>query len=233
MAVRDYSVIASEYYDAALHPTCANFGELSRRYIEPRLFKGFSNYHAILEVGAGKSMVATIIETKKLRCPRLTLLDISREMLAISRRFAEFAELVVADAKSTGLPDAAFDLIVSSLGDPYNTDEFWREVNRLLRPGGACLFTIPAPEWAFAFRSAAHAREAEFVLSSGEIVFVPSFVPVYEEQIRLIENVGLVIENSEEFRSSDLSGAVSPKLVPNLDERNPIVVRGFQIRKTC
>jgi ubiquinone/menaquinone biosynthesis C-methylase UbiE len=230
MGTDQYSVIANEYYDALLHPTCANFDELSRRYLECRIAEQLFEDRAILEVGAGKSVVADVVRRSR-SSVKLTLLDSSKEMLALSRKSAGFAEFIVADAKSTGLPEASFDLIVSSLGDPYNTNEFWHEISRLLRPQGVCLFTTPAPEWALAFRDESHLREAEFVLSDGRIIFVPSFVVTYNEQIALIERARLNIESTEEFCVSDLTGFISPKLKANMRKDNPVVLRGFQVRK--
>jgi ubiquinone/menaquinone biosynthesis C-methylase UbiE len=198
--------------------------------MEPRILKHLLKTWAILEVGAGKSVVAEAVKASHSNV-KLTLLDSSKEMLAISKGWAEFAEFVVADARSTGLPKASFDLIVSSLGDPYNTNEFWQEANRLLRPRGVCLFTTPAPEWALAFRDKNHSSEAEFVLSDGRTVFVPSFVPTYEEQVSLIERSGMNIDSVEEFCVSDLTGGISPKLRANLRVENPVVLRGFEVHK--
>jgi ubiquinone/menaquinone biosynthesis C-methylase UbiE len=233
MAMGCYSVIAGEYYDASLHPTCANFSELSHRYIEAQLYKQSRKALAVLEVGAGKSVVTAFKDKNAISFSRLTLLDSSQEMLARSQADSDSIEFVVADAQSTGLPEKAYDLIVSSLGDPYNTEAFWLEVYRLLRPGGMCLFTCPAAEWAFVFRNSDRLTEAEFVLSDGETVFVPSFVSTFEEQVRVIEHCGLCVESSDTFSVSDLTGSVSPKLLVSSGGRDPIVLRGFQIRKSC
>jgi SAM-dependent methyltransferase len=230
MSVDGYSVVAGEYYDPLLHPTCANFGELSRRYIVPRVFDLLPRTRRILEVGAGKSTVAEIVRESNLDI-KLTLLDSSKEMLESSRLWAEFYDFVVADARCTGLPQGGFDLVVSSLGDPYNTKEFWFEISRLLQPTGTCLFTAPAPEWALAFRSADHLTEAEFVLSGGAIVSVPSFVPTHDEQVALIEGSSLAVESADEFSISDLTGVISPKLKENLRTDRLVVLRGYQVCK--
>jgi ubiquinone/menaquinone biosynthesis C-methylase UbiE len=230
MSVGGYSAVAGEYYDAALHPTCANFGELSRRYIERRIDRLLARTRTILEVGAGRSVVAKILKEHRSKV-ELTLLDSSSEMLSASQDWAKSSNFVVADAQSTGLPQGYFDLVISSLGDPYNTFEFWREISRLLQPNGICLFTTPAPEWARSFRDMSNLKEAEFILSTGATVRVPSFVPSHEEQLALVESAGLKVESVEVFSVSDLTGRVSPKLECNLDSESPIVLRGFEIRK--
>ena len=67
--------------------------------MEPRTLKHLLKTWAILEVGAGKSVVAEAVKASHSNV-KLTLLDSSKEMLAISKGWAEFAEFVVADARS-------------------------------------------------------------------------------------------------------------------------------------
>src|SRR5882762_6235910 len=163
-AVQSYDCVAAEYYDTERHPTCSNFGELSERFIASRFPHKADSWTTILEVGAGRSMVAPLMTGVGLQLDRLTLLDCSSVMLAYSQPWAcSGAKLVVADAQSTGLARSSFNLIVASLGDPYNRLPFWQEVSRLLRSGGICLFTSPAFEWASRFRGG-DSDYAEFLL---------------------------------------------------------------------
>lgn len=227
-----YSLLADEYYDSILHPTCANFEELSRKFLEPRITGSLESSRVILETGAGRSMVAPIVQKSHGRHD-LTLLDSSSEMLSNSAEWSLLARLLVADSQSTELSSESFDLIVSSLGDPYNTQDFWNEVFRLLKPGAICLFTTPAPEWALRFRKADHRTEAEFVRSDGGLVNVPSFVPEPQEQALLFSNARLKVEESRDFDLSILSGPISPKLkIQNDWELSQVVLRGFRLRKS-
>jgi len=226
-----YSFVAGEYYNPALHPTCANFDNLSRRFLEPEIGNAITGALSVLEVGAGRSIVAPTLEKTGVAL-NLVLLDSSKEMLASSFRWAHLAKLMVADSRSTGLPSESVDLVVSSLGDPYNTADFWQEVSRLLKSGGCCLFTTPAPEWALHFRTSNHLNEAEFVLADSTVVNVPSFVPSPEEQERLFANAGLCVEESKDFSVDDLAEPISEKLkLPELRDKALAVLRGFRLRK--
>jgi len=176
--------------------------------------------------------VASILQEEGLPVTRLTLLDQSAHMLAYSRNWADKgASLIVGDACCTQLPERSLQLIVSALGDPYNCPAFWREVARLLEPGGVCLFTAPAPEWATRFRSLEAQSHAEFVIADGRTVLVPSKIPAYEQQGSMIADAGLHLVDDEGLIAEKLSSPLSPKLM--LDEatmRVPIV-RGFTVQR--
>jgi SAM-dependent methyltransferase len=227
-----YEDVAAEYYDPLRHPTCANFSELSNVFLVPRIRKYASASTRILEVGAGRSIVAPTQRAHGLSVAGLTLLDQSAGMLEHSREWAGCgARLLVGDACRTELPQADFSMIVSALGDPYNDPAFWREVARLLEPGGVCLFTTPAPEWATRFRPPEAQSHAEFVIADGRTVLVPSKISAREQQGTMIADAGLNLVDDEGLSAEKLSGLPSPKLL--LDEatmRLPIV-RGFTIRR--
>jgi SAM-dependent methyltransferase len=226
-----YDEVASEYYDSARHPTCANFGELSERFIAPRLTTWLAPPFRILEVGAGRSIVAPRLAKTGGSLQNLTLLDHSPAMLAHSRQWAQFgATLMVADARATGLPPASFDLIVAALGDPYNDATFWAEVERILTSGGVCLFTTPAWEWSVRFRHLSARTRAEFLLERGETVAVPSLILAVEDQFQLIAAAGLTVQESEAFTATGLSSPRSPKLNVFQEGEEP-VVRGFTVQK--
>ena len=232
LRVSTYEDVAAEYYDPVRHPTCANFSELSNAFLHPRICKYAAAGANIIEVGAGRSTVAPILRTHNVPVTSLTLLDQSARMLAYSRDWADKgARLIVGDACRTQLPERSFRLIVSALGDPYNCPAFWREVACLLEPGGVCLFTSPAPEWATRFRSPEAQSHAEFVITDGRTVLVPSKILAREQQGSMIAGAGLHSVEDEGLSAERLSGPPSPKLL--LDEtttRLPIV-RGFTVRR--
>ncbi len=60
--VPPYDALASEYYDAQLHPTCANCGELSSRFLSTHFGKHAISTRSALEVGTGKSILAEVFE---------------------------------------------------------------------------------------------------------------------------------------------------------------------------
>jgi hypothetical protein len=231
-ALSTYDDIATEYYDPVRHPTCANFSELSQAFLVPRIQKYAPAAREILEVGAGRSIVAPVMAANRLPLTRLTLLDQSPAMLEHSRGWEQSgARLLVADAARTGLPQESFQLIVASLGDPYNGASFWHEVSRLLDARGVCLFTTPTPEWSERFRKGSDHRAAEFTLANGSMVLVRSDIPSVAGHREIIGDAGLDVNEIEAFGTAQLSGPVSPKLLVD-GQRNALpVVRGFTIRK--
>jgi SAM-dependent methyltransferase len=152
-------------------------------------------------------------------------------MLSYSKHLSNAgAHLLLASATKVPFPSERFDLIVSSLGDPYNNLEFWEEVSRLLRPRGVCLFTTPSPEWASRFRSQGEQAKAEFVLRDGHRVWVPSLIPDQAAQKDLITDAGLRITETEGMSLASLNGLISPKLRVSDNPAMP-VVRGYVVQK--
>jgi SAM-dependent methyltransferase len=231
-ALSTYDDIAAEYYDAVRHPTCANFFELSAIFLVPRVLKYAPAAKSILEVGAGRSIVASAMAAKQLPLSHVTLLDQSPRMLGYSRDWEQRgARLLIADAANTGLPSASFQLIVSSLGDPYNDANFWQEMSRLLDSKGICLFTTPAPEWSERFRAESSRRVAEFALTNGAKALVRSEILPLASQRRIIRNAGLYLDEVQALDTAQLSGPLSSKLLVGGEISGLPVVRGFEVKK--
>jgi len=193
-----YQVIADEYYDKDRHQTCANFGELSCLFLYERLRKLAITAKNALEVGAGRSILAQVLEDTHLPLSRVTILDQSSGMLKHSKRWIEAGAVpIIADARHTGLRDSTFDLIVSSLGDPYDSPNFWLEMRRIIDDNGVFLFTTPSFEWSSRFRAASERDKAEFSLRGGRSILAPSFTRPIAEELTLIIASGFEIV--EEF----------------------------------
>jgi SAM-dependent methyltransferase len=231
-ALSTYDDVAAEYYDAVRHPTCANFSELGAIFLLPRIQEYASAAKAILEVGAGRSIVAPVVAASGLPLSSVTLLDQSQRMLEHSKEWEQRgANLLVADAANTGLPPNSFQLVVSSLGDPYNDASFWQEMGRLLSSGGVCLFTTPAPEWSERFRARSDRKTAEFLLANGGRVLVRSEIPSVASQSEMVARVGLHVKEMQALYATQLSGALSSKLLVDGKVGTLPVVRGFTIKK--
>ncbi|ATG47130.1 hypothetical protein CEW89_05810 [Celeribacter ethanolicus] len=211
-SVAAYEKIAEEYYDEQLHPTCRDLGKLSACLLKPLIEQRFPTAGQLLEIGAGESNLAPI-SRKKGALERTVLVDSSPKMLAYSEVWKTLgARLLIAPADSTGLPSNCASLIVSSLGDPYNSQSFWIEVKRLLEPNGRIVFTTPSYEWSTKFRSKDNRDVAEFLRGDGEKLFMPSFVYSKQEQLRMIENAGLKCTDFRAVGTTCLGESTAPKL---------------------
>jgi SAM-dependent methyltransferase len=216
-----YCVLADEYYDQTRHPTCANFRYASaillRRWL-PRLLKRVKR---ACEVGAGGSILAEVLMEMG-RCDalrHLVITDASARMLAHSLRWAEYgAVLECAEASDLPHADGWFDLVVAAAGDPYNDSRTWKEISRVLRRGGFCIFTTPAYQWSVKFRrlTSGDMNSAEFELRSGARISVPSFIYPRERQEYDMRKAGLYTLKYEIIEVGDIEGQrISPKLLLN------------------
>lgn len=208
-----YDDLALEYYDAKRHPTSANFREGSQQLLVPwlREFAGPGTH--VLEVGAGSSIVAEWLGQDKRSVLRFVATDLSPNMLRYSMASASNPELMICDAEQLPFATGSFDLVVSSLGDPYNTITFWKEVARVLRTRGHALYTTPSFEWAQQFRNGD--SHAEFLTSTSQVLAVPSYVNSRESQRAMIESSGLTLIGSQDIQDAQLTTTVrSPKLRP-------------------
>jgi SAM-dependent methyltransferase len=230
-----YEELSSEYYNPLRHPTCANLREASalvlRRWLPQLPFETAT----LCDVGAGKSLLAELLAERGIVAEELLLVDSSRSMLAYSSQWDNArTRLILAEASKLPLAQGSVDLLVSSLGDPYNTPDFWQEVRRVLSDGGRAIFTTPSYAWATSFRST-DSREkgmsARFDLADGRSLFVPSYIYTRAEQSKLIASAGLVVQNYMEVAWKELeSGQLSPKLLTERGE-GASIVEGYLVDK--
>src|SRR5262249_14434669 len=108
-----YALVASEYYDAHRHPTCANFRLASALYIREKLLDLVLTGR-VLDVGAGLSIITELFIEKNRPLGDLTLVDGSIEMIAHSAGFIRSGVgAVVGDATSLPFRSRAISLIVA------------------------------------------------------------------------------------------------------------------------
>lgn len=233
--VWSYDAVAGEYYDPVRHPTCRNFREASAqlfaRYVASIDLVG----KIVCDFGAGDSVLAELLADQSHQIETLCLVDASMQMLSYSNRYRQFgAQLVAGKAEQMPLATGCLDFMFASLGDPYNTDAFWREVSRVLRPGAQCYFTTPSVEWATHYRSHTPQErrfQALFELKGGQHVYVPSYIYTEHEQRALIEGYGLKVTGADSVVLSELGSVASPKLRRGDSDGRTPVVSGFSISK--
>jgi SAM-dependent methyltransferase len=220
--VSSYGRVAPEYYDGTLHPTSRAFREGSVQLLGPLLLALADE--RVLEVGSGQSVLLEF----RVHGPAV-ITDLDDEMLSYSRqRSSDGPSFARADAMRLPFRDSCFDVVVASLGDPYNRAPFWSEASRVLAPGGMVLMTLPAFSWSRRFRTEGLTSEAEFISRDGSPVLVPSYIYSKVDQAHLVRNAGLELSDMRSVGASDIpSFALAPKLRGAGDE----TVTLLQVRK--
>lgn len=238
-----YEYISTEYYNRILHPTCYNFRMASKIFLITEL-KKFTKVCRILETGAGLSLVGEIAHETGQHFGSVIISDISEAMLGYSIGWLKQhpvrydVELLCSDAENLPLKESTFDVIISTLGDPYNSSDYWKECFRVLRDGGEVCFTTPSYEWAAKFRNKIELsgiHEAQFVLADGEYVTVPSFIYSDEQQKDLISDCGFVEIETSKVTLDELGGNnISEKLSLIGDKNLPVITvyRAIKSAKT-
>src|ERR1700735_627719 len=121
IALGTYEEIALEYYDVRRHPTCANFREATRIALRRFIGRFGSEKQTICEVGAGRSILVEELTRFHLHAEKILLIDSSPSMLKYSERFREKRiSRSEGDATQLHLKSRSVEILVSSLGDPYN-----------------------------------------------------------------------------------------------------------------
>lgn len=217
-----YEAIAGEYYDRRRHPTSANFREASALLLERWLPGIVSPGSRIAEIGSGDSLMLEVATRLQLPLGRVSLVDSSPTMLRYSEHWrSPQVELILADAESLPFDTRSLDLVVSVLGDPYNTARFWSETARTLTRGGRAVYTTPSHEWSIAFRG--ELERAVFDRSDGDELAVESVVLSRPEQRAIMQAAGLVVSTEADVALGELTGPRSPKLRVLTSELSPVV----------
>ena len=221
-----YEQLSAEYYDRRLHPTSANFREASRIVLAHWIpLLGFGD-EWICEVGAGMSLLCEVLDRERKPLNKMLLTDYSYSMLVSSYGWRDRgAHLAVCEASSLPLASSSIGALVSILGDSFDTESFWAETARIVRPGGVAIHTTPSYEWALAFRRRKGFSVAEFLTKGGVQVVVPSFVRPVEQERVLIESAGLFVKDVMAVPMSALdTEPLSPKLTSVLTESDTALV---------
>jgi hypothetical protein len=188
----------------------------------------------ICEVGAGKSVLSEILDDLSNTAKAVYITDSSEKMLKHSDQFIgeNIIKKVIA-ADSIYNLRVKFDIVVASLGDPYNDSAFWEACFATLNFGGECYFTTPSYEWASQFRENAPTERkdhAMFMRKDGSIHYVPSLIYSQQSQVELINSTGLVFRDYECLGSGSLI-EVPPK-ISTIKETEPVVCLYAALKKS-
>jgi len=232
-----YERVSAEYYDPQLHPTCANFTEASHLLFGEfwrdiaRHLDSLGRPADFLDVGCGRSVLVQALIVRNVRRRRLVLADEAPGMLVHSDDFrGESVELIAASSATLPLFDASIDVATAFMGDPFNTPETWRELARVVRPGGLALLTVPSFEWASTFRTTSVGERvgaALFVVEARDEIHLPSHVMSRPEQEKMMQCTGFTPVAYREVRATELKGPLSAKL-----DAGAHIAEGYLVRRT-
>jgi SAM-dependent methyltransferase len=128
----------SEVYDRCLGPVifepyAQRLAQLARELAPDR----------VLEIAAGSGIVTRAL-TAALPSAEVTATDLNEGMVVFGSRRAPSATWRSADAQQLPFPDGSFDLVVCQFGVMFFPDKVtaFREMARVLRPGGTALLAI-------------------------------------------------------------------------------------------
>jgi len=211
-------MVALEYFDQVLHPTCDAFGKASQRLFEEFTQSNDKAADLILEIGPGQQPKAELFSSRSILYvdDSLTMLDYAPSPPNVIKR--------VASADNIPLDSDSADYVLASLGDPYNTESFWMEISRVLKSEGICIYTTPSYQWSMNYRRIEGSPEdcARFALRNGLVVDLPSFVFPQKDQVALMERCGFQLIETREFMKRDIEAPIAPKIA-TADIDTPIV----------
>lgn len=158
-----YDFVADEYY-LPRHVTSRNFDAATAAYLAGNVLSVPSEGLA-LDLGAGRGRLG---EYLRVDAERVIHVDISFRMLTLNPRERSLGR-INADAQRLPFGKSTFSLVGAFLFDPFNVQDVFREVARVLRSGGVFVASLPHVVWGSMLRSAkgSSADQAVFVLQDG------------------------------------------------------------------
>jgi len=201
-----YSMIAKEFTEAK-RITTHNFHTLSLGFFADILDAVYNNEdNCILELGPGQGWLR-----KSLNRPihNYDILELTEEMAA----FNDARRKIIGSASRMPICTESYDLVVSSLGDPYFYPETLCEVYRVLKHGGKFAFSLPDSEWAYALRG--ENPKTTFISDAGKSAETYSFVFNLTVLKELLSDCGFIVE--------DIQSLNGEKLIKGEDRISPAI----------
>ena len=202
-----YDLIADEFVEGK-RVTTDNFHTLSLPFFESELSSLLPGSRC-LELGPGRGWLR-----KSVRWPAVDYvsLELSNAMAGSAPEDRTAPGKTLGSARAMPWPSAHFDVVVSSLADPFMYPVALAEIRRVLKPHGQFVFSTPAREWSDALRADGHTQKTSFAVA-GHGVEVYSFTFNAAELRVLLASAGFRPLRMTEVTGSDLVGGISPAIV--------------------
>jgi len=127
--------------------------------------------------------------------------------------FNDARRKIIGSASRMPICTESYDLVVSSLGDPYFYPETLCEVYRVLKHGGKFAFSLPDSEWAYALRG--ENPKTTFISDAGKSAETYSFVFNLTVLKELLSDCGFIVE--------DIQSLNGEKLIKGEDRISPAI----------
>jgi SAM-dependent methyltransferase len=134
--------------------------------------------------------------------------DLTPEMLERARERGVYRRLIEADVAASGLPDDAYDLVVTSLVDEHLADlrPLYAEAARVAKPGAAYVLVGYHPQFMMASGMPTHYDSA-----SGEPVAIETHLHQLSDHVKAAHAAGWTLAEAEERLIDDTWVELKPK----------------------
>jgi len=166
--------------------------EMDVRLLETLRAVDWAAPHQVLDLACGTGRIGAWL---KRRCSAaIDGVDITPEMLEVSRRKGVYRALHVADVARTGLPAETYDLCVQSLADEHLADlrPLYLEAARVTRRGGLFVIVGFHPQFLMA------GVPTHFDRAPGEPVTIRSYVHLFSDHVKAAHAAGWSLREMEE-----------------------------------
>ncbi|MDR2145419.1 MAG: methyltransferase domain-containing protein [Tannerella sp.] len=210
-----YNKIAPEFTEEQ-RITTKNFHTYSRDFLENSITQHIKESDKILEIGPGKDWLQ---KNFKLPTTQYFSIDVSAQMLKEQLEENRY----VGSVRNMPFPDNSFDVVISSLADPYFYPSAICDIHRVLKPNGKFIFTTPSSVWSNAIRND-NTNKTTFVLKSGDKSEVFSFTFTMPEIVEILKICNFEIINCEEIKAiSEINEYISPAIISAAEKSNKSV----------
>lgn len=186
MSNSNYEPIANEYYDSD-HTASRNFDAATLDFSKKFDFN-IPSHGFVLELGAGKGCTGKYC---KIESYRTIQIDISKTMLLLNPR-EECFQKIISDALKLPIASSKLSAVTSFLYDPFNKQELYNEVYRVIRDGGVFIGTLPHFKFCTPLRGMIgyHKNKTRFFTKDERLVELDSFFMNDFEIRQIIKRTG-------------------------------------------
>jgi SAM-dependent methyltransferase len=199
LAVREgYREWAETYEDVALD-------EMDLRLLARIESVEWANAGRVLDLACGTGRIGVWLRRHGVQ--RLDGLDFTPEMLVRAEGKGVYDRLIRADVLETGLPAAAYDLVLEVLADEHLAElrPLYREAARLAAPGGVFVIVGYHPHFLMS------GIPTHFDRRDGEPVAIESYVHLFSEHVQAAHGAGWTLLEMDEGVVDDAWIAKKPK----------------------